>query len=165
MTAEQRTEPTPGPWRIANDDSTVWTVRAEGQIVSGVIASIRTDWMHEPQRIEQKANDGYVVTEGNRVEIVHHGGAYSMGLPREEVLANAHLIAHAFNAATTAEDMGYDGQAAVEALPELLGKLSGLTSILENLDGGYLAPNDIDNTDMHSARALLASCRAKESGT
>lgn len=42
-----------------------------------------------------KDGDGYILTEGSRVTVAHHGGAYSLGLSREEVLANAALIAAA----------------------------------------------------------------------
>lgn len=38
--------------------------------------------------------------------------------------ANAELHVAAINAATRAEEMGFDGQAAIEALPELLGIIS-----------------------------------------
>ncbi len=36
--------------------------------------------------------DGYILTEGSRIEVCHHGGGQSLGLPREEILANARAI-------------------------------------------------------------------------
>lgn len=45
--------------------------------------------------------------------------SYNCGPEREAVWrANANLIAAAFNAATEMEELGYDGQKAIEALPE-----------------------------------------------
>ena len=75
-----------------------------------------------------------------------------------ELEANAHLIVAAFNAATAAENMGYDGQAAVEALPKLLEMLA----VAELLLGGNRSARDNNNfaAEIHEA---LASCRAKES--
>ena len=97
--------------------------------------------------------DGYVLTEGNRVEICHHGGATSLGLPREEILANADLIVAAFNAATTAENIGYDGQAAVEALPELLRVLH-----LYVYPGGFEG-RPASTEQREQGIATLAACR------
>ena len=50
-------------------------------------------WVFEELRVAD--GDGYVFAEGGSIEIVHVGGAYSRGLPRDEVLANARLIAQA----------------------------------------------------------------------
>ena len=74
--------------------------------------------------------------------------------------ANASLSVAAFNAATAAEDMGYDGQAAVEALPKLLEMLA----VAELLLSGNRSARDNNNfaAEIHEA---LASCRAKESST
>ena len=106
--------------------------------------------------------DGYVLTEGNRVEICHHGGAQSLGLPRDEVLANANLIVAAFNAATTAEDMGYDGQAAVEALPELLRALWRVGH--EPIGHPEASHSEVLTQATDIAREVLAACCAKEPG-
>ena len=75
-------------------------------------------WVFEELRAVHDG-DGYVLTEGSRVVVCHHGGAYSMGLPREEVLANARLIA-------TAPDL-------LAALVDLFAMVQGETpSLLED---------------------------------
>lgn len=73
--------------------------------------------------------------------------------------ANAALVAAAFTAATTAEDMGYDGQAAVEALPELLRALDEIAS--GALWGG--PAKDHVRFIRLLADKSLAACRSKES--
>lgn len=45
------------------------------------------------------------------------------------IRADARMIIAAFNAATTCEDMGYDGEACVRALPELVAALANLLVI------------------------------------
>ena len=81
------------------------------------------------------------------------------GVRGERVVAepNSCLIVAAFNAATAAEDMGYGGQEAVEALPRLL-KMLHLYSYPGDFEGRPSRSEQQDET-----RALLASCRAKES--
>ncbi len=59
---------------------------------------------------------------------------HEIGMDREEQWANAHLIAAAGTAATRAEEMGYDGRAAVEALPELLGLLQQYVTACRDQD-------------------------------
>lgn len=99
-------------------------------------------WVFE--ELAAKDGDGYVLTtEGNRVEIAHHGGAYSMGLPRAEVLANAHLIAAA--PVTAAER---DHLRTINT--ELLAALEDATSRLEGFIG---ADCECDNT--HAANGVV----------
>jgi hypothetical protein len=47
---------------------------------------------------------------------------------RDEVKANKALIAAAFNAATEVEEMGYDGQEAIEMLPALIKSVNRLVA-------------------------------------
>ncbi len=81
-----------------------------------------------------------------------------------EVKANSALVMAAGTAATTAEDMGYDGQAVVEKLPELL---EGLKILRDHWCHGYCCIDDNgdgEHTDAcKGATDLLASCCAKES--
>ena len=51
-------EHTPGEWELTSsaDPDQDLSIIGRGPVVSGVIASIRTQWMHEPQRREQNAN-------------------------------------------------------------------------------------------------------------
>ncbi len=75
----------------------------------------------------------------------------------EEARANAELYAAAHNAATAAEDMGYDGLVAVEKLPKLLEMLAVAVMLL----GGNRSARDNNNFAAEIDEAL-ASCRAKE---
>lgn len=63
--------------------------------------------------------DGYIVGQNDIVIVSGIEDSYGIraGVKRE---ADSSLIASAFNAATTCEDMGYDGEACVKALPELV---------------------------------------------
>lgn len=73
------------------------------------------------EELAAKDGDGYVLTtEGNRVEIAHHGGAYSMGLPRAEVLANARLIAAAPETAAERDRLREVNAELLDALDNLL---------------------------------------------
>lgn len=69
-------------------------------------------------------------------------------------LANASLIAAAFNAATALEDQGYDGMETIKALPEIILVLR----TLEVASSAYLG--EIGAEIQKRARALLA--RIKE---
>lgn len=46
---------TPGPWIIRGEGSEL-RITARGEIVSGVVAEVRTGWPHPAQRDEQRAN-------------------------------------------------------------------------------------------------------------
>lgn len=75
---------------------------------------------------------------------LHGSCVFPAGIPRKPVVAactavsrrpgerqaNARLIATAFNAAHACEQMGHDGTASVEALPELLEALGALFALL-----------------------------------
>lgn len=86
----------------------------------------------------------------------------------EPAEANARLIIAAQQAATAAEDMGYDGQAAVEALPRLLEKLEGIEEYFEQRgDAEYLpgiaAPQGNEEmTHLMEIQEALTACRSKE---
>jgi hypothetical protein len=81
-------------------------------------------------------------------------------LPAAENRANAALYAAAHNAATIAEDFGYDGQAAVEALPEIL---RGLWRIGYEPQGNPEASHSGVLTKCEDiARALLNAIKTKE---
>ena len=81
-----------------------------------------------------------------------------------ETKANASLIAAAFNAATEAEDMGYDGLEAVRALPELLRELSVVTTKIGVYIGPTLRnPSGLDDM-LILARALLARLKGGSDG-
>lgn len=67
---------------------------------------------------------------------------------------DAGLIVIAFNAATTAQDMGYDGIRAVEALPKLIEALNGICRIIE------LTPDPLSRTNAAFATALKALAQA-----
>lgn len=49
---------TPGPWKLEEwgDEYHDLSVIARGEIVSGCVANINTQWAHENQRLEQRAN-------------------------------------------------------------------------------------------------------------
>jgi len=49
--------------------------------------------------------------------------------------ANARLIAAAFNAATAVEALGYDGQDAIEKLPEMVEALAAFVGIAADSNG------------------------------
>lgn len=128
--AEKRAEPTPGPWIFEE------------------LCAVND-------------GDGYVLlTEGSRVEICHHGGAYSMGLPREEVLANARLIAAAPDTAAERDRLK---AANVELAKTLEGLSSELAGWLTTADAGLPAVIKTlgDCADLHMAhRKALAALKA-----
>lgn len=78
--------------------------------------------------------------------------------PEDVCDANARLIAAAGTAATAAEDMGYDGIAAVEALPELLEALKDLTLAYKALRkrAGYDGDDPSDSIDLAEAAIAKA---------
>ena len=84
---------------------------------------------------------------------------------REEQRANASLIASAFNAATACEDMGYDGEACVKALPELVESLTEcigpeLSGESNEFCKGYeTVAIRMTWDELRRARAILAKCR------
>lgn len=97
--------------------------------------------------------------------------AMTMFPDEHDCLADAYLIRAALNAATTAEDMGYDGQAAVEALPRLLEVASMALSRLAmgplEIAAAYGPQGHPDDPLRDAARILqetLAACRSKEPG-
>jgi hypothetical protein len=85
-------EPTPGPWRAF-----------EGKLKATEVYQIFV----QPDWAEEEYSD--IICEMPRTS-----------RPNDEQEANARLIAAAGTAAQEAEEMGYDPQKAVEALPELL---------------------------------------------
>ena len=81
----------------------------------------------------------------------------------DDAEGNTSLAEAAFNAATTAEDMGYDGQAAVKKLPELL---RGLWRIAYEPQGHPEASESEVLTRCEDiAGALLTALRAKQEST
>lgn len=69
--------------------------------------------------------------DGNKVyDAMIEGPDYAIagvgGVGYDECLANSQLIVAAFNSATAAQDMGFDGIKAVEALPGLLKVIQGI---------------------------------------
>jgi hypothetical protein len=52
------TQHTPGPWKLWDDQPSEWTVRASAgpEYLSGVVATVRVDWIYEHQREQQRAN-------------------------------------------------------------------------------------------------------------
>ena len=83
-------------------------------------------------------------------------GEWKWGRCMTPTEANAALIAAAGTAATAAEDMGYDGQAAIEALPKLL-------DVLETVSPYFEGEHHYDHPDNVRIRAARAACRTKES--
>lgn len=72
-----------------------------------------------------------------------NGGKVSIRTSLDELEDNAALIAAAFNAATAVQDMGYNGQKAVEVLPELIAFMLDLTDWLDDrVDADDGVPND-----------------------
>lgn len=71
---------------------------------------------------DDSCGEGYIIGPCDNV-IIFGGGCFGeqRGVKRPE---DASLIASAFNAATACEDMGYDGEACVKALPELVSALN-----------------------------------------
>lgn len=51
---------TPGPWSVQADSTDERTIRANGPIVSGVVATVRVAWVHSRQRNEQAANADFI---------------------------------------------------------------------------------------------------------
>ena len=78
----------------------------------------------------------------------------------DESRANANILAAAINSGNAAEDMGYDGQAAVEALPGLLEVVNEAARLigLGTKDGDSGARVILST----KGRAVLEFCRAKE---
>ena len=74
---------------------------------------------------------------------------------------NSELIATAFNAATAAEDMGYDGQAAVEKLPELLALVVGIRDAIDFTGNTFELADDVLCLE-DKVKAVLTALRAKE---
>jgi len=88
----------------------------------------------------------------------------------EEMSANAHLIASAFNSATACEDMGYDGVECVKALPELVKLCESVVKMHDGLFEQCLSNGmktawgaDVNCMDINNAYdealTLLAKCR------
>ena len=78
--------------------------------------------------------------------------------------ADAKLIASVGTAATTAEDMGYDGQKVIEELPRLLEVLKFYRDswIFDNAGVDLQPRHDLCMDEGKKAGAILASCRVKE---
>ena len=83
----------------------------------------------------------------------------------EQRKADSSLIASAFNAATACEDMGYDGEACVNALPELVEALTEcigpeLSGESNEFCKGYdTVAIRMTWGELRRARAILAKCR------
>jgi len=93
---------------------------------------------------------GYIIGPGD--DVIVWGGEDDWGCQRGvKRPEDASLIASAFNAATTCEDMGYDGEACVKALPELVESLVALAHMCGNA-GAFGKP-------LNDAVALIARCR------
>lgn len=70
---------------------------------------------------------------------------------------DASLIASAFNAATTCEDMGYDGEACVKALPELV-------ELAEFAAPRYGVPDWEREAALEKIAELVTKCRVRKQG-
>lgn len=47
---------TPGPWHVEEESSQECTIRATGPVISGVVATVRLNWIRSEQRYEQDRN-------------------------------------------------------------------------------------------------------------
>lgn len=77
-----------------------------------------------------------------------------------EAHANGFMLAAALNAANAAEELGYDGQRAIEELPRLLEACAVALKALEYYSDTPSARDDLAAPEMLSA--LLTACRVKE---
>lgn len=125
-----------------------------------------------PAETKQWADNHWTVQSGIKVIATLVSGETPYQPDYAELAANAALQAAAHNAATTVEDMGFNGQAAVEALPKLLDAADRLIGEVRACWGMEepLLRQQLGNTNyqivsdrLEIALLLLASCRAKES--
>jgi len=104
--------------------------------------------------------DGYIIAPGD--DVIVWGGnddwGCQRGVGRPE---DSSLIASAFNAATACEDMGYDGEACVKALPELVQMI--MDAVAQCTQAIRILPYDegcqaIDDEIRPMLRDILAKC-------
>ena len=98
--------------------------------------------------------------------VVHNGDFTIASFPfsdfrYEQSKEFANFIAAAFNAATAAEDLGYDGQRAIEELPRLLGAVqTALNALLPQ--ARYQDVDEYRQLAIKESETVLTACRVKE---